>query len=84
MRRRALLAQTRAETTLQLRRGENLVVTLAIPLGILVFFAKVDTISTDLPAVDFLVSGVLSLSSGLHSWLRSVRMERRTSRPRGR
>ena len=62
MRRRALLAQTRAETTLQLRRGENLVVTLAIPLGILVFFAKVDTISTDLPAVDFLVPGVLSLA----------------------
>ena len=45
MRRRALLAQTRAETMLQLRRGENLIVTLAIPLGILVFFAKVDTIS---------------------------------------
>ncbi len=62
MRRRALVAQTRAETTLQLRRGENLVVTLAIPLGILVFFAKVDTISTDLPAVDFLVPGVLSLA----------------------
>jgi ABC-2 type transport system permease protein len=57
-----LVAQTRAETTLQLRRGENLVVTLAIPLGILVFFAKVDTISTDLPAIDFLVPGVLSLA----------------------
>ena len=62
MRRRALVAQARAETTLQLRRGENLVVTLAIPLGILVFFAKVDTISTDLPAIDFLVPGVLSLA----------------------
>jgi len=62
VRRRALVAQARAETTLQLRRGENLVVTLAIPLGILVFFAKVDTISTDLPAIDFLVPGVLSLA----------------------
>jgi ABC-2 type transport system permease protein len=62
VRRRALVAQARAETLLQLRRGENLVVTLAIPLGILVFFAKVDTISTDLPAVDFLVPGVLSLA----------------------
>src|SRR6478735_2449749 len=63
MRRRALVAQTRAETILQLRRGENLVVTLAIPLGILVFFAKVDTISTDFAhPVDFLVPGVLALS----------------------
>jgi ABC-2 type transport system permease protein len=61
--RHALAAQTRAETTLQLRRGENLIVTLAIPLGILVFFAKVDTISTDFAhPVDFLVPGVLSLA----------------------
>jgi ABC-2 type transport system permease protein len=63
MRRRALLAQTRAETMLQLRRGENLIVTLAIPLGILVFFAKVDAVSTDFAhPVDFLVPGVLSLA----------------------
>jgi len=61
--RRALAAQTRAETVLQLRRGENLIVTLAIPLGILVYFAKVDTISTDFAhPVDFLVPGVLSLA----------------------
>ena len=63
MRRRALIAQTRAETMLQLRRGENLIVTLAIPLGILVFFAKVDAVSTDFAhLVDFLVPGVLSLA----------------------
>ncbi len=62
MRTRALVAQTRAETRLQLRQGENLIVTLAIPLGILVFFAKVDAISTDLAPVDFLVPGVLSLA----------------------
>ena len=49
---------------LQLRRGENLIVTLAVPLGILVFFAKVDTtIPTDFKhPVDFLVPGVLSLA----------------------
>jgi ABC-2 type transport system permease protein len=48
---------------LQLRRAENMVLTLAIPLGILVFFAKVDTISTDFAEpIDFLVPGVLSLS----------------------
>jgi ABC-2 type transport system permease protein len=61
---RALVAQTRAETILQLRRGENLVVTLAIPLGILVFFAKIDSVTTAGFAhpVDFLVPGVLSLA----------------------
>jgi ABC-2 type transport system permease protein len=59
----AVVAQSRAETVLQLRRGENMVVTLAIPLGILVFFAKVDTISSDYAQpVDFLVPGVLSLA----------------------
>jgi ABC-2 type transport system permease protein len=63
VKRRALVAQTRAETLLQLRRGENLIVTLAIPLGILVFFAKIDAISTDFAhPVDFLVPGVLSLA----------------------
>jgi ABC-2 type transport system permease protein len=64
VKRRALAAQTRAETVLQLRRGENLVLTLAIPLGILVFFAKVDTtIPSDFAQpVDFLVPGVLSLA----------------------
>lgn len=63
MKRRALFAQARAETVLQLRRGENLIVTLAIPLGILVFFAKVDAVSTDFAhPVDFLVPGVLSLA----------------------
>jgi ABC-2 type transport system permease protein len=56
-------AQARAETVLQLRRGENLIVTLAIPLGVLVFFAKVDAITTDFAdPVDFLVPGVLSLA----------------------
>jgi ABC-2 type transport system permease protein len=63
VKRRALFAQARAETVLQLRRGENLIVTLAIPLGILVFFAKVDAVSTDFAhPVDFLVPGVLSLA----------------------
>ncbi|HEV7526758.1 MAG TPA: ABC transporter permease, partial [Acidimicrobiia bacterium] len=63
MKRRAVVAQARAETSLQLRRGENLIVTLAIPIGILVFFAKVDAVSTDYAhPVDFLVPGVLSLA----------------------
>ncbi|HTL83721.1 MAG TPA: ABC transporter permease [Acidimicrobiia bacterium] len=63
MRRQSLLAQARAESVLQVRRGENMIVTLAIPLGVLVFFAKVDTLSTDYKdPVDFLVPGVLSLA----------------------
>jgi ABC-2 type transport system permease protein len=58
-----LVAQSRAEAVLQVRRGENMIVTLVIPLGILVFFAKVDTLSTDYAhPVDFLVPGVLALS----------------------
>ncbi|MFM8237499.1 MAG: ABC transporter permease [Actinomycetota bacterium] len=64
MKRRAVLAQARAELLMQLRRGENLVVTLAIPLGVLVFFAKVDTVSADGydQPLDFLVPGVLALA----------------------
>jgi ABC-2 type transport system permease protein len=60
---RAVSAQARAELVLQSRRGENIIVTLAVPLGILVFFAKVDAVSTTFAhPVDFLVPGVLALS----------------------
>lgn len=63
MSRRAVAAQTRTELLLQLRRGENILVTLVIPIGVLVFFAKVDAVSTKLDEpVDFLVPGVLALS----------------------
>jgi ABC-2 type transport system permease protein len=60
---RAIAAQARVELLLTLRRGESLLVTLAIPLGILVFFSQVDAVNTDLPEpVDFLVPGVLALA----------------------
>jgi ABC-2 type transport system permease protein len=60
---RAVTAQTRAELTLQLRRGENLLVAFVIPLGVLVFFTKVDTLATELDdPVEFLLPGVLALS----------------------
>jgi ABC-2 type transport system permease protein len=60
---RAVTAQTRVEMLLTIRRGESLLVTLAIPLGILVFFTKVDAVNTTLPhPVDFLVPGVLALA----------------------
>ena len=63
MNRRGVLAQTRVELTLTLRRGESLLVSLFIPIGILVFFAKVDTVKTTYrhPVV-FLVPGVLALA----------------------
>src|ERR1700738_309357 len=59
---RALLAQTRIELILTLRRSESLLVTLAIPIGILVFFAKVNTISDLKDPVQFLVPGILALA----------------------
>lgn len=62
MRPQALLAQTRIELLLTIRRGESLLVTLAIPLGILVFFSKVGAV-TDLDRpIDFLVPGILALA----------------------
>ncbi|HVL82161.1 MAG TPA: ABC transporter permease [Actinomycetota bacterium] len=53
----------RTELVLALRRGEGLLVTMVIPLGILVFFATLDI----LPAlggkpVDFLAPGVIALA----------------------
>ncbi len=63
MRARALAAQARVETTLTLRRGESLLVTLGIPVGVLVFFSTIDLVDTgfDEP-LDFLVPGVLALA----------------------
>ena len=61
--RRAVMAQTRVELILTLRRGESLLVSFLIPLGILVFFSKVGAVNTSLKdPVEFLVPGVLSLA----------------------
>lgn len=60
---RAVVAQTRMEIKLMLRRGEALVVTLAIPLGVLVFFTMLDVLPyADGRPVNYLVPGVLSLA----------------------
>lgn len=60
---RAVAAQTRLELMLTLRRGESLLVTLVIPVGILVFFTKVDAVKvTEGEAINFLVPGVLALA----------------------
>jgi len=63
MNRPAVAAQTRIELLMTLRRGESLLVTLVIPLGILVFFSKVDAVQVDRStSIDFLVPGVLALA----------------------
>lgn len=60
---RAIAAQGRMELTLTLRRGESLVVTLAIPVGVLILFSKISPVkNTGQSAIDFLVPGVLALA----------------------
>ncbi len=59
---RGTIALARMELLLTLRRGESLLVTLGIPLGLLLFFGTVDVLPVDGPTLDFLVPGVLALS----------------------
>lgn len=60
---RAFVAQARTEVALTLRRGESVLATLGIPVGVLVFFAGVDVVETGFEhPIDFLVPGVLGLS----------------------
>ncbi|HEX2701006.1 MAG TPA: ATP-binding cassette domain-containing protein [Acidimicrobiales bacterium] len=58
-----LVAQTRAEITMTLRRGESVLLALGIPVLLLVFFSLVDVLptGTDEP-VDFLAPGILALA----------------------
>jgi ABC-2 type transport system permease protein len=59
----ALLAQTRAEVFMTLRRGETLLLTVGIPVVFLLFFSRVHVVSTPhQKAVDFFVPGILSLA----------------------
>ena len=62
---RAFAAQTRTELLLSLRNGEQLLVSIVIPLLLLVFFSSVDVLPvpegvTD--RVDFLAPGILALA----------------------
>jgi len=59
---KAWWTQTRAEVRMTIQRGETLLLTLGIPIGLLVFFSLVKV--TTLPAgrrVDFLAPGILAL-----------------------
>jgi len=59
----ATLAQTRMELRLTARRGENVLVTIVIPVVILLFFASVSVLPTgDGAPVDFLLPGALALA----------------------
>lgn len=60
-----LIAQAGAEIRMTLRRGESVLLTLAIPVGLLVFFSLVDVLPKPAGihhAVDFLTPGILALA----------------------
>lgn len=62
---RAYLGQTRTELTLSLRQGEQLLVSVAIPWLLLVFFSLVDVLPKPAgvdKSVDFLAPGILALA----------------------
>jgi ABC-2 type transport system permease protein len=61
---RMLAAQTRAELTLMLRNGEQVLLTLVIPLGLLVVLTLVDfvTVPGSRDRVGFFVPGVIALA----------------------
>ena len=62
-----LLAQVRAEMQILRRNGEQLLLTLAIPVGLLAFFSTVEVLPSGDPTVfadpvDFLTPGILALA----------------------
>jgi ABC-2 type transport system permease protein len=60
---RALVAQTRAEVFMTLRRGETLLLTVGIPVVFLLFFSSVHVVSTPhQKPVNFFVPGILALA----------------------
>jgi len=58
---KAFVAQLRAEVMMTITRGESLLLTFGIPVGLLVFFSLVDVLPTGTKdPVDFLAPGVLA------------------------
>jgi ABC-2 type transport system permease protein len=63
---RPLRAQTLAEARMMLRQGESLLLTVGIPVGLLVFFSRVDVLpgaAGGRHAVQFLAPGILALAA---------------------
>lgn len=60
---RQIAVQTRYEVLLTLRRGENILVTLIIPVLLLIFFASLNIIpNNNDSAVNFLLPGILAIA----------------------
>ncbi len=58
-----VVAQTRVELALTLRRGESVLLSLGIPVVLLIFFALVDVLPTGTAdPIDFLAPGILALA----------------------
>src|SRR5438270_7774594 len=57
---RAVLAQTRAELTLTLRRGESVLITILVPAMLLAFFASLRLAPGGAGGITFLVPGILA------------------------
>jgi ABC-2 type transport system permease protein len=60
---RQILIQTQYELLLTLRRGENVLVTLIVPVVLLIFFASLNIVPTvNGSAINFLLPGILALA----------------------
>src|SRR5579863_5535382 len=60
---RQILTQTRFELLLTLRRGENVLITLIVPVMLLIFFTSLNIVpTTNGSAVNFLLPGILALA----------------------
>src|SRR5579859_5263040 len=60
---RQILIQTRFELLLTLRRGENILVTLIVPVLLLIFFTSLNIVpAVNGSAINFLLPGILALA----------------------
>lgn len=59
---KAFLAQSRIELLLTMRRGESLLVTIGIPVGLLLFFSKIDLLPLDEPRAGALAPGITAVA----------------------
>src|SRR5579871_1632313 len=59
---RSILAQTRVELLLTIRRGESVLITIIVPVVLLVFFASLNIVPSGTRAIDFLLPGMLALA----------------------
>src|SRR5579883_2443564 len=59
---RSILAQTRVELLLTIRRGESVLITIIVPVVLLVFFASLNIVPAGIRPVDFLLPGMLALA----------------------